>query len=226
MRMSISENYKRGQFTPIFTYTALFLIVVAVLFIWINIKVRPFIISVAHGYASNAVSNTLNEIIDEAMKEGEYSFVQLTMDGEGKIAAATMNSPDVNLLMTQIAIGLRDKIANMDEITAKIPLGNFLPYPFLSGMGPEIPVKFLILANTSVSAEESFEDRGINQTLHTISFKVVTTVGIYIPTMHSEVVVENTVPVSKTLIVGTVPDSYTNVEGMEGSVQDTVLDVD
>ncbi len=226
MRMSIDGDCQKRGAASFLLYICTFMVIVAVLFVWLNIKVRPFIISVARGYATNIVSQTLNEIMDGEMKEGDYSFIHLIEDREGKIAAATMNSPDVNLLMTKIAIGFQNRIEDMDQVKADIPLGNFLPYPFLAGLGPEIPVRFVVLSNTSVTAEESFEAKGINQTLYTVSFHVVTSVGIYIPTMHESVVVENDIPVAKTLIVGAVPDSYTNVEGMEGSVQDTILDVD
>lgn len=226
MRLSVVSVYEKESRLRFLWYILFALIAFCAVFIWINIKVRPFVISVAKGYATNVVSNTLSGILDEAMKEDDYTFVNVINDSEGKVTAVTMNGADTNLLMTKIAIGLKQRIADMEEIEAMIPLGNFLPYPFLAGVGPEIPVKFLILANTSVNANESFISKGINQSLYTISFHVVTDVGIYIPTMHSSVTVENDIPVAQTLIVGNVPDNYTNVEGMEGTVQDTVLNLE
>ncbi len=226
MRLSMVPLYEKKRGTAVLKYILIPLIALVMIFVWTNIKIRPFIISIAKGYAENAVSNTLNGIMDEAMKEGEYVFVNLIKDGEGKIAAVTMNSADVNLLITKITIGLKERIADMEEIEANIPAGNFVPYPFFAGMGPNIPVKFLILANTSVTAEETFAAQGINQTVYMLSFRVETKVGIYIPTMHSSVTVENNVPVSRTLIVGNVPDSYTNVEGLEGTAQDAVMNID
>jgi sporulation protein YunB len=221
----MSVNEKKNPFGFLW-YILFALIVFIVIFIWVNIKVRPFVISVTQGYAENIASNTLNQIIDEAMKENEYNFVNLIKDSGNRVVAVTMNSADTNLFMTRISIGLKNRIADMDEIEARIPLGNFLPYPFLAGLGPKVPVKFLVLASTAVSAKESFISKGINQSLYTLSLHVVTDVGIYIPAMHSSVRVENEVPIAQTIIVGSVPDSYTNVEGMEGSVQDTVLDIE
>ncbi len=226
MRLSVmAVNEKKNPFGFLW-YILFALIVFVVIFIWVNIKVRPFVISVTQGYAENIASNTLNRIIDEAMRENEYNFVNVIRDSGDRVVAVTMNSADTNLFMTRISIGLKNRIADMDEIEARIPLGNFLPYPFLAGLGPKVPVKFLVLASTAVTAEESFLSKGINQSLYTLSLKVVTDVGIYIPAMHSSVRVENQVPIAQTIIVGSVPDSYTNVEGMEGSVQDTVLDIE
>ena len=226
MRLGIVSFYEKRSPFRFLWYILIFMALLVTLFIWINIKVRPFVISVTRGYAENVVSNTLNAIIDEAMKEEDYTFINVINDASQRVVAVTMNSADTNILMTKISIGLKDRIADMEEIEAQIPLGNFLPYPFLAGLGPKVPVKFLMLANTAVSAKEEFVSKGINQSLYTLSLHVATDVGIYIPAMYSSVTVENEVPVAQTVIVGSVPDSYTNVEGMEGSLQDTVLDIE
>lgn len=224
--MSINPTYEREGKADFLVKAACILLIASVgLFIFINIKIRPFVVSVAKGYAVNLVSNALNEIIEEEFRLGDYEFINFVKDSEGRVVAATMNSADINTLMTKISIGLTEKIEDMEEIEANIPLGNFFPYPFLAGIGPEVRVKFLILSNTSITAEEKFEAKGINQTLYTISFQVKTVVGIYIPTIHSSVPVENSVPISQTLIVGLVPDTYTNVEGLEGPASDYILDL-
>lgn len=226
MRLDIAFGYEKRSPWRFLWYILIFTMIAVAVFIWINIKVRPFVVSVTRGYAENVASNTLNAIIDETMRREEYKFINVIHDSEQRVVAVTMNSADTNIFMTKISIGLKNRIAQMEEVEAKIPLGNFLPYPFLAGLGPKISVKFLLLANTSVSAKENFVSTGINQSLYTLSLHVVTDVGIYIPAMHSSVRVENEVPVAQSVIVGSVPDSYTNVEGMEGSVQDTVLDIE
>lgn len=225
MRMSIDPAYERGAGGFFKILLVLFLAAVGIIALVI-IKVRPFVISVAKGYAKNEVNNALNEIIDNALTSGDYTFINIIEDGEGKVAAATMNAADVNLLMARISMGLKSKIADMEAIEAKIPAGNFLPYPFFAGMGPKISVKFLILSNTNIKAVENFTAKGINQTLYTVCFHIETAVGIYIPTMHSSVKLENEIPIAQTLIVGAVPDSYTNVEGLEGTVQDAIMNLD
>ncbi len=206
-------------------YIVIFVVVLAGVFVFVNIKIRPFVISVTQGYAKNAVGNTMNDIIDEVLKEDAYEFIDIITDSEGNVAAVTMNSADVNLFMTRIAIQMKERIADMDEIRAEIPLGNFFPYPFLSGVGPKIVMKFLILANSGTSLSENFSSAGINQTLYTLSVHSETRVGIYVPTVNSSVTVENDIPVFRTLIVGRVPDTYTNVEGVESGAADTVLNI-
>ena len=201
-------------------------IALCTLFMWVGMMIRPVIISVAKGYGENIVSNNLNQMINDELSKTNFDFTIVTYTPQGKVADVKIDSHKVNLFMTDIALVLKDKIMNLEEIEAKIPIGNFLSNPFFSGMGPKIPVRFLVLANTSVTLEEDFVSSGINQTLYTINLKVQTKVGIYLPGIKDSTTVVNLVPLSQHVIVSDVPDSYTNIEGMEGSVQDTVLDVD
>lgn len=225
MRMGLDFEKERGAVGRLLFILMILTALIVGGMIFVNVKIRPFIISVTQGYATNAVGNTMNDIVNEILKEDEYSFANIINDGEGNVCAVTMNSADVNLFMTRIAIEMKEKIADMDEISAEIPLGNFLPHPFFSGLGPSVRVKFLILANSSSDLKESFSDKGINQTLYTLSINSKTKVRIYVPTVNSSVTVENDIPIFRTLIVGKVPDTYTNVEGVEGSAADTVLNI-
>ncbi len=222
MRMSVVYTNDKKVFPWILCGLVAFCLVL----LWIGVKIKPLVISVAKGYGENLVSNTLNEMINEEIKKLDFEFTNVTLTSEGKVTRVTMDSGRVNQFMADIVLVLKDKIAEMEEIEAGIPLGNFLSNPFFSGMGPKIPVRFLILTNTNVTMEEEFSSQGINQTLYVINLRVDTKVGIFFPGIRDSMMVTNLVPLSQQLIVGEVPDNYTNVEGMEGSVQDTVLDID
>lgn len=224
MRMGIGDYYEKKS-GVVLRYIFMALAAFVLIIIWASINIRPMIISVAKGYAENAVANTVNELIESAMSEEEYSFLNIINDSEGRVTAVTMNSADTNLLMTKLTLGLKNKIHNMEEIKADIPLGNFLPYPFFAGLGPDIKVRFLLLANTKSETEETFDAKGINQTLYTLSVNVDTDVGIYIPTMYTRVSVRCNIPLARTLVVGSVPESYTNIEGLEGTAQDAAINL-
>ncbi len=223
MRLGIVSVKEKGRVLP-----KLILIIIAILLVtvWAGIKVRPVIVSVARGYGENVVGNTLNAMINEELEKLEFDFTRVQYTPEGKVAAVGMDSAKVNTFMADIVLVLKDKIIELEEIEANIPIGNFLSNPFFSGLGPRVPVKFLILANTNVTAEEKFSSKGINQTLYALNLRVDTKVSIYIPGIKDGMTVTNIVPLSQHVIVGDVPDSYTNVEGMEGTVQDTVLDIE
>lgn len=225
MKFSIVSAREKNYFLRTAIVLSAALAALAALFLWVNVKVRPFITAVTSSYASNTVTNTLNSIVKEELQEYEYDFVEIIYAPDGEVAAVNTNAIDTNLLRARLTDGLRKRIADLDEKELGIPLGNFLPYHVFSGLGPRVPVRFLLLSNTNISVRESFSARGINQTLYSIYFEVTTVVGAYIPTMSSSSTVKCNIPVSQTLIVGRVPDSYTNVTGADGDPEDIVLNM-
>lgn len=227
MRMSVISTYeKKGGVKSALCFVLASLIAILGILIWINVKLRPLVTSVTRGYAQNAVSYALNKLIEEQLKTDDYSFIDIRTDQEGKVIAVSMDVTDTNLLRSRLIMALEDRIACLEPTVVKIPLGNFTRQPFLSGLGPKVPVRFLMLPSFSINVSDSFKTSGINQTLYTVSLDVTSNVGIYIPTMSSSVELKTNIPVAQTVIVGQVPDSYTDVSGVEGSRGDTVLNLD
>ena len=225
MRIGVISTYdKRGGAGRLFTFLLAFLISLAAVFLWVGIRIRPFVTSVAEGYAKNAVYACLSSVIEEELEKNDYTFIDIQRDDNGKVIAANVNALEISLLKSRLILSIKDKIAVMEEKKVSVPLGNFTPYYFLSGLGPKVPLRFLIISNTHADLEENFESGGINQTLYTLSLNTVTQVALYIPGLRSSVDIESEIPVAKTLILGDVPESYTNVVGVEGRPEDIILD--
>ncbi len=225
MRFNLVSARERSGLWRALTAAVAVTAALAALFIFVNVKMRPFITDVTTAYAQNTVTNTLNSIVKEELKEHEYDFVEITYSPSGEVVAVSTNAIDTNLLRARLTDELRVRIADLEEKKIGIPAGNFLPYHFFSGLGPEVPIRFLLLSNTQIDVKESFSSKGINQTLYSIYFDVSTTVGVYIPTMSSTSEVKCNIPVSQTLIVGRVPESYTHVTGADGEEADIVLNM-
>ena len=62
----------------------------------------------------------------------------------------------------------------------------------------------------SSKVHHSFEEAGINQTIHTVNLCVDVEIEILLPFAYSRIMVESDMPIAQTLIVGTVPNAYLN----------------
>lgn len=224
MRMSVVSAYEKGGLKRALCLVLVSLAAVTAIFVWINIKLRPFVTGVTEGYAKVLVSYTLNSIVKEELEKKDYEFIDVRTNEDGRVMSVNLNAVETNLLRSTLIVTLRERTTAMEEKVVRIPLGNFLPYHYFSGLGPKVPIRFLILSNTSIEFTDDFRAEGINQTLYTVTLDIKTKVRIYIPTMPSTVEVENNIPIAQTLIVGDVPESYTNVEGTTSSAPDVVLD--
>ena len=83
------------------------------------------------------------------------------------------------------------------------------------------------MGSSSANFENAFTTAGINQTKHQIVLNIDVTVSILLPGFSTATTVSNAVTVAETVIVGSVPDTYTyfssNPESVVTDVKDYVL---
>ncbi len=160
--------------------------------------------------ASDTITATINNKINEKMREGQYTydyFVTLQKDNTGKITAISANMARINTLSSEI---LQEVIAatNSGQMNENIPLGNLLGSNLLLGRGPKIPVKITMLTSSFADFRNEIESAGINQVKHQIILEVKVQIDVMMPweVMSTEVVSE--VLIAETVLVGDVPDAY------------------
>lgn len=166
--------------------------------------------------AVTRVENTVNRIVSEAVKEsitsGKISYDRLTSfekDGEGRITAVYSNMAVFNQLQAEI---LDLVLARIEQVSARelsIPVGSLTGSPLLAGRGPRIMVRMESIGSSSAEFQNQFETGGINQTRHQIILELNVSVSILLPGFTTATSVSNAVTVAETVIVGSVPESYT-----------------
>ena len=87
----------------------------------------------------------------------------------------------------------------------------------MSGMGPSIPMKLSTTGTVETNVRSEFESKGINQTIHRLYLDVVCKVSILTPYNTIEDSITNQVVLIENVIVGLIPSTYYNLEGMDQS---------
>lgn len=176
------------------------------------LQLLPLVTRVALSVASNMVTQQIDESVITQVSDGAVVYgnlIKFEKDDSGKITALTNNMAELSRVRAKLANQL---IADLSSLTVKefgIPVGNLTGSPLFSGRGPKIPLKILSVGTVHTEFENTFVSSGINQTLHTIFFKVSVDIQVLIPGNIAETTVENKVNIAETVIVGTVPDNYT-----------------
>ena len=85
----------------------------------------------------------------------------------------------------------------------------------LSGRGPDIPIKMANVGNVETDLVSQFSQSGINQTLHRIYLNVSCKVTILTPFDTIEQQITNQVLIAEAVIVGDVPGTYYNLNGIK-----------
>lgn len=90
--------------------------------------------------------------------------------------------------------------------------GNFTGNSFLAGHGPEIKVKVIPAGTVTTEFKTEFISAGINQTRHRVYLGVECNMRVIAPFATEDIIVENSVTVAETVLIGEVPEFYTNMK--------------
>lgn len=177
--------------------------------------------------AVTRVTNTVNRIVTQAVNEtidsGEIRYddlISFEKDNEGKITAVKSNMPEFNRLQSKILNVILERISEVSTRDLSIPLGSLTGANLLAGRGPLVSVRMQSVGSSTAHLENRFVSAGINQTKHQIFLDVDVSVAILLPGFSTATQVSNAFTVAETVIVGTVPETYTYFSSAEPLEQD------
>lgn len=174
---------------------------------------RPRVISISQGFAENQISMVIDREIKNLMLEEFLSYDKITIitrDSSGRVMSISANSVLINNFANELDIKIGDSIESAEVFENKIYLSGLVGSELFSGMGPKVPIRFQPVSVTHADISHTFEECGINQTLHTITLLISVDIEILLPFAHSTMTVKSEMPIAQTLIVGTVPEAYFN----------------
>lgn len=162
-------------------------------------QMRPLLESMA----TTRVSNTVTRIVSEAVYEA------IEKDTEGHITAVQSNMAAFNHLQAEILDTVLTRISQVPTGDLSIPIGSLTGSTLLAGRGPRITVRMESVGSSEANFRNAFTSAGINQTKHQIILTVDVSVSVLLPGFRTATKVSNSFIVAETVIVGTVPDTYT-----------------
>ena len=169
--------------------------------------------------AITRVSNTVNRLVvsavSDAIESGEIQYdklITLQKDNEGRITALQSNMAEFNRLQSAITEDVLRRLGEMADTQLSIPLGTLTGSALLAGHGPRLTVNMQSTGSCSAHFENAFSDAGINQTTHSILLYVDVSVAILLPGFSTRTQVSSSFSVAETVIVGAVPDTYTQFD--------------
>lgn len=198
----------------------LFVVIFAMFFGFLRSRLWPVVQNLAQTQVRNITSDLINDAILEQIVEGNIQYdriVYFEKDLNGKITALKTNMAEVNRLKTDILNLINDQIMAQDMDHLGVPLGSLIFPEFLSGQGPEIPVKILSIRNSDATFHSYFSQAGINQTLQQLTMDVMVDVTILVLGKTDSFTVSSQVVVAETIIVGDVPETFLQSGGKYGT---------
>lgn len=201
-------------------------IIPVVLFQIMTKAIEPTLIAICEYEAKNIAIRVSNNAIQKIMNGIEYSdLIKLEKDDAGKILALKANVIEMSKMSTQISMEMQDIYNKMESDYIKIPLGNFSGNALLSGLGPNVTVKIIPYGTVTTDFKSEFISTGINQVRHRIYLEITTQVSIIAPLLTRHIPVVNTINVAETVLVGDVPSTFYNLQGVDDVSTDDSLNL-
>lgn len=165
------------------------------------IRIQAEILSV--NSVCDAVNNTLDRL--------NYSYsdiAKINCDKNGNVQSIETDSFKINRIKADITKAVQKEIAKVYDNEIEIPLGAFTNITILSNVGPCIPVNFNLTGSFSSEVISTFEQAGINQTIHHIKLlltsKIMTTSLDY----SGKITFTTDFEIAQSVIVGNIPSGY------------------
>lgn len=209
--MHYSKKFKRKRKTGLLLIA--FIILSTVIFFAIESGIRPVLSAMAESRAKNIASEAVNDAIRNVLCEKNLKYenlVELTKNEAGTITSVTIDSVKMNKLCAEIRGLITDTLNNLGEKTISIPLGSLTGIDILSGRGPKLDIEITLSGSATTKIDNDFQTAGINQTRHQMILDVQTKIYVIMQSGNISSEISNSIVVAETVIVGEVPEIYSD----------------
>ena len=180
--------------------------------------ITPIYNKLCEDKAKSIATMISNEQASNVMKEHSYDeMFFIEKDVNENVSMVKSNIIEINEITSDIALKIQNQLDKKERDNIFIPLGSFTGIRLISGKGPKVNLTISSTGVVETKLRSEFSSAGINQTLHRIYLNVKCEVGILTPYKVDSYTITNEVLLLENVIIGIVPSTYYNLEGLNES---------
>ncbi len=183
-------------------------------------RLRTLINNYAHSKAAILSNSVVNSTVKNYLEQIGIRYSDLVMintDSQSNVTSVEFDTIELTKLKAGIVSDIQSQINKKGSVVMNIPFGSLTGNQFLNNKGPKMNIELQISSAVYSKVSSRFISAGINQTLHQITLSISTDVYFVMPWYRSSGSYETEYIIAETVIVGKVPDAYTNVIEYPGS---------
>ncbi len=180
----------------------------------VDSRLRTIINTYAQNKAKIIANGVINQCITEYLSENTVthsSLVSIIYDGSGIVRSVEFDTVKISRMQAGISSLIQKRISELEDIAISIPVGTLTGSSLLNNRGPLLKLEFKMSSAIYSKVISSFTESGINQTLHKITLSVTADMYFVMPLYRTKGEFKSDYAITETIIVGTVPDAFTNV---------------
>lgn len=157
----------------------------------------------------------INKKTREVLSKYQYKdIVQVIRNSEDETNILKTDVVTINQIIADISVEISKELKSMEGEEIKIHVGAFTGNRYFSGMGPSIGIKLVQAGSVTTDVKTEFESIGINQSVYRVYMEISCNMNILTPYKTISHQSNNKVLLVETVIVGDVPETYYNLEGV------------
>jgi len=168
--------------------------------------------------ASSKGNKIVNDEVNKVMKEYSYnSLIRIEKDTNGKITFIEADSVKMNEVVSKIISNIQTEFDKIPRINVFINMGSVSGISVLKRFEPQFEFELESAGSIEATIRTEFKSVGINQTHHKIYLDIDSKVGILTPFTTFSKEVNSDVLLTEAVILGEVPSTYYNLEGIDNA---------
>lgn len=208
----------------IFVVLTAFLCLVLLLTVSFNC-LFPIVNARALQYSRSYATEVINSAVKTVFSENQYpSVVKAETDDDGNVISLSCDTALLNRIKSDVSLKIIEMLSDEGRRVLYVPIGNLTGMYLLSGKGIRLSVRLIPTDSVLSEAVSSFSEVGINQSWHRILLKLTVRLGVIVLGKHNIVDVGDSIVVADTVIVGRVPEAYTDIEKADDDTIGEIVD--
>ena len=184
-------------------------------------SVSPIFDDLCKDKAMEISTKILNEEFANVLKEYDYKdIITIVKTDDNNILKTDVEV--INNISSDLGSKITKRLEEKKNEQIKIPIGAISGNKYISGFGPGIRILLIPSGTVTTEIKTEFKSQGINQTVYRIYLEVICNEKILTSYKTIDTKIVNQVLLMETVIVGDVPETFYNLEGIN---KDNSIDI-
>ena len=192
----------------------------------LNFQFFPLLSALAGIEAERQIEMLIAEAIAEEIEKNPrlYSdIITLTYKENGSVSSLRADTAKLLAFRTTLLKSILSHITTEEHMRVSVPIASLLGINFFpSALSFSVDLRLSESINAYFLSR--FEEKGINQTQHSILFYLTLDILVLVPSDTKRITVSREFPFTETVIVGDVPDAYTKISRLTDDITESEID--
>lgn len=206
MRVRRKSSRKSRKIKRIITVVIMLIIA---FFAYIEYQIEPSVMDLTEIKAQTLATEAINTAVNNTIEELKFTYDDLAdikYTSDNKVSSISTNTVNVNRLKAEVSLQSQKELEKLQHKDFNYYLGDLTGFELLNGMGPSLNVQLYFSSSIETDIKNTLESAGINQTQSTIEIHVQAEIFLTSDEEYPNAIVETTIPVAQTIIVGELPN--------------------